>query len=135
MSYERKEVYGIDEVLSKRLSPELEKGSETEVEFDGDRMYMNSLRYEVFDVKGTACCSCGVEGRYFAKERDKKAKRYHFNLYGVDDNGKEVMLTKARIVPKNNDVVDSVENYQTMCRACHHKKAKPVSSSMEESKS
>ena len=122
--YERKSTYSVEEVLSKRLPSTLGKSKATLVNFDGDDVNMASQRYDVFDEKGVTCCKCGVEGIYFAKERhiSGNTKRYHFNLYGVNEAGKEVMLTKDHIVPKSKGGEDTIENYQTMCVTCNRKK-------------
>jgi len=122
--YERKALYSIEEVLSKRLPSELGKSKDTLVSFDGDDINMASQRYDVFDEKGTTCVTCGMESLYFEKERHSSGntKRYHFNLYGKNAEGEEVMFTKDHIVPKSKGGTDELSNYQTMCAHCNRKK-------------
>ena len=92
--YDRKpQIYTVQEVLSQRVSPDIFR-RDAKKDFDGDMINMNSLRYECFDVKGTKCVSCGIEGTRFYKERIRANDPYHFNLYAVDEDGTEVLMTK-----------------------------------------
>ena len=87
----RKEVYSIDEVKDKVRDVLFEKDKRNaKVDFDGDLIKGNSQRYQTFFTKGCRCVVCGIEGRYFAKERHLQDKAYHLNLYAVDDNGTEI---------------------------------------------
>jgi len=131
--YERKGTYGIDEVLSK--VPDMDIGSissrmkrEHTIVFDGVLVSMVSDRYLCFKKSGTTCVTCGLKGTFFALERTRKSGkgnnphgRYHFNLYGYDADGDEVMLTKDHIVPRSEDGKDHVDNYQTMCKMCNER--------------
>ena len=91
---------------------------------------MSSQRYQLFHEKGCTCVKCGLVGTYFALERpnavNKKGKLYtelyHFNLYGLDENGDEVLFTKDHIIPKSKGGKSSIENYQPMCYNCNHEK-------------
>lgn len=93
------------------------------------RVKMGNHRYEMFKNKGTDCVCCGLKGKYFALEKLLKLKSnapkdvYHFNLYGIDENGNEVMLTKDHIKPKAKGGKNALSNYQTMCKKCNSKKA------------
>ena len=75
---ERKGIYSIDEVrdITKEylFSPTNEK---PKVELDGDLIKANSQRYQTFFTKGTKCVCCGIEGKYFAKEKGDKDVSYH----------------------------------------------------------
>ena len=79
----------------------------------------NSQRFQTFFTKGLKCVSCGIEGKYFAKEKTKGDKRYHLNLYAIDGNGKEVLMTKDHIFPHNKGGKNNISNYQTMCVKCN----------------
>ena len=85
---------------------------------------MTPQRYRVFKISAT-CAHCGVEGKFFALERHKfgNTERYHFNLYGIDKAGDEVMLTKDHIIPKARCGGNSIDNMQTLCAVCNLKKA------------
>lgn len=95
---------------------------------DGITVKMDSQRYQVFFKCGTECVSCGLKGRYFWLEQDKSqtGTAYHFNLYGIDADGNEVMLTKDHIIPKSKGGTSSIENYQTMCDRCNEKKSNKI---------
>lgn len=120
--YERKGIYTIDEVLSKQINPLGGKRKENKVEFDGDLISMDSHRYWLFKNKGVMCVSCKIKGAYFAKERSGGVQSYHFNLYGLDEHGEEIMITKDHIIPKSKGGKDHLDNYDTMCYKCNLKK-------------
>ena len=88
---------------------------------------MYSQRYQVFKTKGAKCVKCGIEGTFFALERgaytQQNLDRYHFNLYGLNELGEEVLITKDHILPKSKNGKNAVENYQPMCTHCNLIKA------------
>ena len=97
------------------------------LDLDGDFVNFSSQRLQVFAQKGCACVVCGVVGTFYAKERHKSVKKpppYHLNLYAVDVEGKEVLMTKDHIVPKADNGKDCMNNYQPMCTVCNHLKGK-----------
>lgn len=96
------------------------------IDFHGDLIQMDSLRYQTF-AQSICCVTCGLRGQYFAKERQRSNKRkqrgrYHFNLYGVRADGTEVMLTKDHIIPASKGGRDHITNFQTMCYDCNQQK-------------
>jgi hypothetical protein len=92
------------------------------VELCGVKVKSTSQRYLVFK-KSLVCVTCGIEGKYFAIEKtDKTAKFYHLNLYGINDEGKEVLMTKDHIWPVSHGGEDRLINYQTMCTHCNKNK-------------
>lgn len=95
---------------------------------DNIAVKMNSQRYQVFFERGTDCASCGLKGSYFWLEQNKNQNgvAYHFNLYGIDDDGNEVMLTKDHIIPKSKGGKNHIDNYKTMCEKCNMKKADKI---------
>lgn len=119
----RKEIYSIEEVRSKVKDVLFEKDKKlAKVDFDGDLIKGNSQRYQTFFTKGCKCVVCGIEGKYFAKERHLQNKSYHLNLYAVDDNGDEILMTKDHIMPRSKGGIDDISNYQTMCKLCNEAK-------------
>lgn len=124
---ERKSVHSIDEIreLTKTVLFEKDKRN-AKVELDGDTIKGNSQRYQVFFTKGLKCACCGIDGKYFAKEKCSYDKSYHLNLYAVDDNDKEVLMTKDHIVPKSKGGKDVIENYQPMCVKCNVAKGNKI---------
>lgn len=96
---------------------------------------MDSDRYSNFFINGTDCVSCGLKGEYFWLEtfNVKKSKsgayyknKWHFNLYGIGEDGCEMQLTKDHIIPRDAGGADSLDNYQPMCERCNEKKADKV---------
>ena len=91
--------------------------------FDGEEIKANSQRYQVFATKGCTCCKCGLQAQYFALEKHDNQDRYHLNLYGVNEKGKEILFTKDHIIPVSKGGKNALANYQTMCRICNEDKA------------
>lgn len=75
--YIRKEIYSIDEVYN-AVKDGLFEEKKTFVDMDGDMIKANSQRYQTFFTKGIKCCRCGIEGRYFAKEKNPERKKISF---------------------------------------------------------
>lgn len=117
--YTRVAKFPIHDVL-----PYTNKGSEPK-SYAGKIVRMSSVRYRVFKTSGTKCVKCGIEGKYFALEKDRYSKSersYHFNLYAVDKGGKEILMTKDHIIPKSKGGTDHISNLQTMCANCNNAK-------------
>ncbi len=85
---------------------------------------MGSHRYQLFALKGLKCTMCGIKGSYFMLERGIKdnPKKGHFNLYAIDNNGTEVMITKDHIIPRSKGGANKLDNYQVMCIKCNQLK-------------
>jgi len=116
----RKETYPIETIL-----PLIgEDGKKLIVTLGVDTVKMWSLRYRTFKAKGTKCVSCGIEGVYFAKERHstEQSERYHLNLYALDKDGKEILMTKDHIRPRAKGGRNTLGNMQTMCTDCNNRK-------------
>lgn len=90
---------------------------------NGVNVKLSSERYDVFK-KSLTCCKCGITGRYFAIECTdlKNTSNYHLNLYGIDENNQEVLMTKDHIQPKSKGGRNRQGNYQTMCVKCNGEK-------------
>jgi len=90
----------------------------------GEEINPISDRYKLFFTKGTTCVACGVEGTIWVleKHRDTPTDRFHLNLYGLDKDGNEVLITKDHIIPKKHGGGNHLSNYQTMCYTCNNLK-------------
>ena len=121
--YERRAVFALDEVLPYAV-PRVPGQLRPQGIFAGQSVWMDSARYLTFAAKGTTCVVCGLDGRYFALERDAGAqhRRYHLNLYGVAPDGREVLFTKDHVVPLARGGRDALENLQTLCKPCNEAK-------------
>ena len=86
---------------------------------------MGSHRYQLFALKGTNCIKCGLKGKFFALEQciSDKSSKFHFNLYGIDKNGYEIMITKDHIIPRSKGGKNVLSNYQPLCINCNQHKA------------
>lgn len=86
------------------------------------KVKMSSHRLWTFFKTGIKCVECGIEGEFFAKEKNHKdEERPHLNLYALDD-GEEVLMTKDHVTPKSKGGDNHIDNYQTMCFKCNQKK-------------
>lgn len=113
-------VFSIDKVLpfvKSKQKPRVVK------HYDGIPVYMDSLRYHTFLRSGVVCVTCGLVATFFALEstpgNNTQSSHYHFNLYGVDDSGDEVLFTKDHIHPRSKGGKDHLTNLQTMCMVCN----------------
>lgn len=91
---------------------------------------MGSHRYQLFRLKGIECLNCGIKGEFFALERNIVGNnaKFHFNLYGIDKYGKEVMITKDHIIPRSKGGKNVLSNYQPLCIRCNQQKGNHVKS-------
>jgi len=128
--------YQVDEVLSwvkQNIS-----GSAKNVDMDGHLMKVKSIRYETFIASGTSCKCCGIVGTKFYKERNhtsggiNNGEKYHFNLYAIDKDGEETLMTKDHIIAKSLGGTDHVSNMQTMCYVCNSEKHNMTPEAWEE---
>lgn len=92
------------------------------VNLDGDLIKMHSDRLKTFAVKGCNCVKCGIKGAYFYKERQHVDVFYHLNLYGINEKGEEILMTKDHIIPKVKGGKNYIDNYQTLCQGCNTEK-------------
>ena len=92
------------------------------VEINGEVVNLSSLRLLCFKEKGLECITCGIKGSFLALERGPKDSFYHLNLYAVDSDGDEILMTKDHRIPKCKDGPDHIDNMQTMCTICNGEK-------------
>lgn len=91
---------------------------------------MGSHRYQMFAIKGTDCVECGLKGKFFALERglDCSPLKFHLNLYGINEHGDEIMITKDHIIPRSKGGKNVLSNYKPLCIMCNQQKADYVKS-------
>jgi hypothetical protein len=120
----RKSKHSIEEVLK---HVEINSTKKDLAIIDGDPIKLGSDRYKTFKFKGLKCVKCELQGAYFAKERSAGTTvTWHMNLYALDKNGEEVLMTKDHIFPKSLGGKDVLENYQPMCSICNTEKGSKV---------
>jgi 5-methylcytosine-specific restriction endonuclease McrA len=120
MSKIRKESYPVDVVI------DLINSKNRRVKLDGDEVRVKGIRMKSFAVNGIKCVTCGLVGTFFVKEKLPGDNSFHLNLYAVDKDGKEVLMTRDHIQPKSKGGPETLENMQTMCTRCNGKKGNKV---------
>lgn len=86
----------------------------------GYKIVVDTDRYENLYYHGLKCAHCGLEAEFAAIEKNIHSKdKFHLNVYGVDKNGKEIMLTKDHIFPRASGGLDILDNYQVLCEKCN----------------
>lgn len=127
----QKEIYSIETILpiiydSPLYVVDNKKQSVPKVDLNGDAIKLSSLRMRMFKHLGTKCVCCGLEGSFFRKEKLSKDISFHLNLYGIDKNGNEVLMTKDHIFPKSLGGKDHLSNMQPMCVVCNTLKGNSI---------
>jgi hypothetical protein len=85
-------------------------------------------RVKFFRKKGTDCVSCGCVGAFFALEMDKSGG-ISIDLYGIDTNGVERLMTIDHVIPKSKGGSSNIDNLQPMCERCNQKKGDKIMAS------
>lgn len=95
---------------------------------DGYKIKANNVKYKVFFLKGLECVCCCLKGSLLAIEkcRGNPKNLYHLNLYAIDEDGKEVMMTQDHIIPKSMTGSNHIDNLQTMCINCNNLKGDDI---------
>ena len=116
----------IEDVL-KEENFKVSKDAPKRIEIQGDMVKVaKSLRLRTFMYKGITCCKCGIKGSYFVKEKTEDQSPWHLNLYALNEDGEEVLMTKDHILPKSKGGRDFLDNMQTMCCICNVKKGNTI---------
>ena len=125
--YSRYSIFPIDEILPKLVGVSRNKSKSKMIEYKDIKINASSRRYKCFK-KSTNCCSCGLVGRFFAAEKrmENPPEHYLFNLYGIDENGREIIMTCDHIVPKSKGGSSKYDNVQTLCWKCNALKANKI---------
>lgn len=107
------------------------RNDEDSMEVKGHTVSLKGLRLHTF-ATSPCCCSnpqCAHVPSYFAVERHLRSEHpefsvFHLNLYGTDEQGKEVLFTHDHTLARGLGGADSRENTTLMCNACNFRKAR-----------
>ena len=91
------------------------------VRFHGHLMHLRSTKLLNFRFNGIKCIRCNTQGAYFAKERYEN-NAPHLNLYGFNNHGRSMLMTRDHIKPKAKGGTNHLYNSQTMCIKCNGRK-------------
>ncbi len=129
--YDRHSTVGMNPVLelirAATRHASFQPGARFKEVLNGQSVKVSSLRLQTFATHGTVCHECGFPASFFAIERDlAQAARnggYHLNLYGVNDEGLDVLFTHDHIIARALGGKDRISNTRTCCYPCNNKKA------------
>lgn len=93
---------------------------------DGDTCKLRRAR--IFLRKGISCVTenCNLTGQFFALELWPDGGGLHFDLFAIDKEGNEVLMTVDHRHPKSLGGKNSIKNYDTMCKYHNDEKADHV---------
>jgi hypothetical protein len=101
------------------------------VDLNGVPVKCSSLRLRTFAAKGTSCRHCGIEGAFFAIERngsdrDRSAEErpFHLNLWALRPDGIEVLMTHDHTHARGTGGRDEIANTEPMCERCNSRKSR-----------
>lgn len=105
-------------------------GGSKRVDILGISVRVTGTRLGAFKKSLICAGGCGRVGSRFYVERHRKrdpGEKYglgwHLNLYAVNPNGTETLMTRDHIMPRSKGGKNRLNNSQTMCRHCNHDKA------------
>lgn len=123
--YHRLKKLTIEEGFALITRPEhLDPKHDGKVMIDGARVSTKSLRLQTFLQSGLKCVypGCTYVASFFAIERsicdadaDHVKKPFHINLWGVTEDGTEVLFTHDHILARSLGGANTLDNTQTMC--------------------
>lgn len=109
---------------------------------DGDRQYISAiingvevnlgtLNVRMHFHKGVDCIACGAKGDHFKVQRSPGPphitfSQWHLNLFAINADGQEVLMTKDHRYPKSKGGPDTIANLDPMCTTCNALKADKV---------
>jgi hypothetical protein len=126
--FDRHSQAGIEEVLE-QVQLRLDGKTFHRAFINEQSVGVQSTRLKTFCVHGIVCSSCGIKGQFFALERNladvPRNGRYHINLYALDDQGNEVLMTHDHTLARALGGADhDLKNTSTMCSPCNNRKSK-----------
>ncbi|MEO5350760.1 MAG: HNH endonuclease [Magnetococcus sp. YQC-3] len=123
--YQRIEKFKIDDILP--ILKNVAYSSKPRIIFKGVPVKISDPKYIIFK-KNTNCYLCGIEGSFIALERklDQPELPYIFNLYAVNKNNEEILMTKDHIFPKSMGGRNDISNLETCCERCNNTKGSKI---------
>jgi hypothetical protein len=128
-AYTRLGVASLEEIIPKILSVMNNEDTHSDICGYTVRIRSRSLRLLTFgrdsqSSRGLSCRGCNLVASFFAVERFTYGKetKPHINLYGVKEDGIEVLFTHDHILARGLGGKDRLDNTQTMCLDCNQKK-------------
>ena len=123
--YSIEEIHKLFEEWDKLGDFNYRKKKKINIMFDGYLVKTYSQRYDLFRTN-TKCVQCGLEANCYILEKMPESKAWHFNLYYIDENGRETLFTKDHVIARANGGRNVLSNYQTMCCVCNSKKGNNI---------
>lgn len=123
--YRRHSTATIEEVVS-----HIAEGANRVTLQSGFGIGVSSLRMRTF-ARGTVdgkihCVACGLAAQFFSVDtftHNKPDAPPHANLFGVKEDGTEVLFTHDHILARSLGGADNLSNTQVMCSPCNSAKS------------
>ena len=113
--------YNVKEILPLEIIKEIYHKPNQKIIFHGCKINNTADdRYLNFIVNGFVCNCCGLKGSYVKLESNYLG--WHFNVYGLNNAGEEIKLTKDHIYPVSKGGLNNIKNYQVLCELCNSNK-------------
>lgn len=122
--YERAGIVSIEEVLHyiwKNMDDPKKSGK---VLISEHLVNVQSVRLRTFALTGLKCACCDLSGQFFAIERNNNQPGYHLNLWAINANNEEILMTHDHKQARALGGDDTTANTETMCGPCNWEKGK-----------
>jgi 5-methylcytosine-specific restriction endonuclease McrA len=122
-NYLRRTIVPVDEVVWHIKSSW--NYEDTKVQLHGFEVGVSSLRLKTFgrDHGKLFCAHCGLQGAFFSIDSFRNQTQYtHLNLYALDADGQEVLLTCDHILARGLGGANNLSNTQVLCSPCNSRK-------------
>lgn len=109
--------------INKKILLDIVESSYSKVLLYNFKIRNKVLKYRTF-LKNKNCYICGLKGSFFAIEKDKRNKTNicTLNLYGINKNNEEILMTIDHIKPLSKGGKNELDNLKTCCYICNLKK-------------
>ncbi len=108
--------------LESKFDPKLNKVNPGSYYIDEDGNHCKLKRARSFFEMGVDCVKCSVKANLFSLDLWPDGS-LHFDLYGLNELGEEVLMTVDHIQAKSNGGKNHISNYQPLCKCCNEIKS------------
>lgn len=105
-----------------------EKEKAFRVQVGSHEVHVTSLRLRTFYADGAKCYICAKEATHFSADlfsnRPSNQRQIaHMNMWGVDEDGEELLFTHDHVLARSLGGGDHLGNTKTCCTKCNNQKS------------